>query len=136
VGEPPFTSWTYAKSFVTRLDGPRLFAHGGRVYAIGRSEPWGFAPPLFHTGSILSRKRTALFLVEPDRLVHLTDFPSAGDTSYAGVAIHGEHLYASYYTSDVTADWPWIVGMLRPSEVRVARFSLQRLEALAQVAAH
>jgi hypothetical protein len=131
---PPFTSWSYARSYVTRLDGPRLFSYGGRVYALGRSEPWGFAPPLFHTGSILSRKRTSLFLVEPDRLIKLSDFPSAGDTSYAGVAVAGDYLYASYYTSDVTRDWPWIVGMLRASEIRMARFPLDRLDSLARPA--
>jgi hypothetical protein len=134
VGEPPFTSWSYGRSYLTRLDGPRLFAHGGRVYGVGRSEPWGFAPPLFHTGSILSRKRTSLFLVEPDRLVHLSDFPSACDTAYAGVAVHGEHVYVSYYTSDLTRDWPWIVGMIRGSDIRMARFPLARLETIAQSA--
>jgi hypothetical protein len=131
VGEPPFTSWRYSRSYETRLDGPRLFSHGGRVYAVGRSEPKGVAPRLFESGSILNRKRTALFVVEPARLVHLSDLPSAGDTSYAGVAPWRDDLYVSYYTSDVTRDWPWVVGMLRASEIRMARVPLARLATLA-----
>ena len=85
---PPFTTWTYNHSTVTRLDGPALFAYNGRVYAVGRYQPGCKSTP-FETGSILARKRTSLFLVEEDRLVWLSDLPSAGDTSYAGVVVQG-----------------------------------------------
>ena len=81
---PPYEHWTYRKSKVTRLDGPALFAYDGRVYAVGRHQPGPFGP-LTKLGSMLSRKRTSLYLVEPERLVYLSDLPSAGDTSYAGV---------------------------------------------------
>src|SRR5262245_1067964 len=132
VGSPPFDRWTYSKSYVTRLDGPRLFAHEGRVYAVGRREPDGFKRSVFETGSILNRKRTALFEVRPDGLVHLSDFPSAGDTAYAGVAIVDGKVYASYYTSDIRWDWPWIVGMLSRSDIRIARFDASRLATIAR----
>jgi hypothetical protein len=57
-------------------------------------QPWG---PLTELGSVLSRKRTALFRVDEDRLTWLSDLPSAGDTSYASTVIRGDFLYVSYY---------------------------------------
>jgi hypothetical protein len=128
--EPPFITWSYAHSTVTRLDGPALFSYNGRIYAVGRSQP-GKKPYLFETGSILARKRTSLFLVEPDRLVWLSDLPSDGDTSYAGVALMGDEAYISYYTSSVKRDYPWIIGMLSASDIMMARLDLKKLEALA-----
>ncbi len=131
VAEPPCTRWTYADSDLTRLDGPALFAHAGRVFAIARRQP----PPFgFFTrpASVFARKRTALFLVEPTRLLWLSDVPSAGDTSYAGVVLREGELVFSYYTSDVRRDWPWLIGMFRRSEIRIGRLPLARLEALAK----
>lgn len=120
---PPYHAWTERRSTVTRLDGPALFAFGGVVLAVGRFQParrgW-----LTQSGSMLARKRTSLFLVEDDRLVRLTDFPSAGDTSYAGVVVRNGSLYASYYTSDIRHDYPWLLGMLLPSEIRIAKLDL------------
>lgn len=131
VADPPYTAWTRVKSHVTRLDGPNLFLYDGEVYALGRRNPEPNRWPT-HTASVLGKKRTALYRVEKDRLVWLSDLPSAGDTSYAGAVIRGEELFASYYTSDITRDWPWIVGMLRPSEIRMARIDLPSLSRLAR----
>jgi hypothetical protein len=128
--EPPFMTWSYNHSSVTRLDGPALFSYNGRVYAVGRYEP-GAKPFLFETGSILARKRTSLFLVEQDRLVWLSDLPSAGDTSYAGVVVRGDEAYVSYYTSSIKRDYPWIIGMLSKSDIMMAKIDLVKLEALA-----
>ena len=130
VASPPYERWTYDKSYVTRLDGPCLFPYNGRVYAIGRYQAT-FAPVIAEQGGMYSRKRTSIFAVEPDRLRYLTDLPSAGDTSYAGIVRHGDELYASYYTSDIEKDWTWILGMLRPSSIRMARIDLPALERLA-----
>jgi hypothetical protein len=131
VVSPPFDQWSVTKSRVTRLDGPYLFSHGGSVYAAGRYQPGrrGFFTGL---GSIFSRKRTSLFLVKESGLTYLSDLPSAGDTSYTGVVIRGDDLYVSYYTSDIDRDFPWIMGMLAPSDIRVARIALPSLEALAR----
>jgi hypothetical protein len=130
VAAPPFTTWSGLRDRSARLDGPRLFSWKGRVYAVGRYEPvaggWPFAP-----GSILARKRTALYLVEPARLVPLALLPSAGDTSYAGVALVDDWLVASYYTSRIDRDYPWLLGMLSRSEIRMARLPLATLDALA-----
>lgn len=131
VASAPFEQWSYAKSRATRLDGPCLFAHGGRVYAAGRYQP-GRRGTLTALGSVFARKRTSLFLVKEDGLVYLSDLPSAGDTSYAGAVVRGDDLYVSYYTSDIRKDYPWILGMLRPSDIRIAKISLPSLEALAE----
>ncbi|HTO70157.1 MAG TPA: sialidase family protein [Myxococcota bacterium] len=127
---PPYQSWSYARSRVTRLDGPALFAHAGRVFAVARRQSGSRRFPM-HLGGALSRKRTALFLVEPHRLVLLSDLPSAGDTSYAGVVLKDGALFASYYTSDPARDWPWLLGMFLRSEIRMARIGLDSLVALA-----
>ena len=86
-------------------------------------------------GSIFSRKRTALYRVEEAGLVHLSNLPSAGDTSYAGLVRRGDNLYISYYTNDADKDYPWILGMVSPSEIRMARINLPSLEALSEAVA-
>ncbi|HUO04792.1 MAG TPA: sialidase family protein [Candidatus Binataceae bacterium] len=130
VASPPFTEWHYAKSRVTRLDGPALFRYDGRIFAVARFQP---GPRGFFTrlGSSFSRKRTSLFLVEEDGLVYLSDLPSAGDTSYAGVVVRDGYLYASYYTSDISRDYPWVIGMMLRSDIRMAKIGLQSLARLA-----
>lgn len=133
VAEPPFQTWQSARSTVTRLDGPALFSHQGRVFAVARYQP-GRRGALTQLGSSMSRKRTALYLVEPTRLIYLSDLPSAGDTSYAGVVLKDGDLWVSYYSSDIRYDYPWVVGMLAPSDIRMARVSLASLLRLAELA--
>jgi hypothetical protein len=131
----PYTDWiTHTKDLVTRLDGPALFSYNGNTYAVGRYQP-DLAWPFAQQGSILSRKRTALFQVKPEGLIYLTDLPSAGDTSYAGLVQQDDDLYVDYYTSDITRDWFWLMGMVSPSEIRMARVNLPALEKLAQAKA-
>jgi hypothetical protein len=130
VAEPPYERWSYERSGVTRLDGPCLFPYNGRVYAVGRYQATR-APRVVEQGGLFSRKRTSLFLVGESSLRYLTDLPSAGDTSYAGIVVQGDELYASYYTSPPERDYTWILGMFRPSRIRMARISLPALEKLA-----
>ena len=129
VAEPPYETWTEHRSRVTRLDGPVLFSHAGTVYAVARyqPEPRGF---LTRLGSALARKRTSIFRVEPDRLVRLSDLPSAGDTSYAGAVMHDGELFVDYYTSRIDRDYPWLLGMFLPTDIRMARIPLDALAAL------
>jgi hypothetical protein len=130
--EPPFETWQPStRSRVTRLDGPSLFTYNDKVYAVGRYQPH-VTGPFGWQGSIFSRKRTALFLVEHDGLVYLSDLPSAGDTSYSGVVRRGDDLYVSYYSNNVDRDYPWILGMVSPSSIRMARINLPTLEALGE----
>jgi len=133
VSESPYENWTeLTQSLVARLDGPYLFSYNDRNYAVGRYQPdLGKSGPLTDQGSIFSRKRTALYEVRLDGLAYLTDLPSAGDTSYEGVILDGDMAYISYYTSPIEKDYSWILGMLSPSHVRMAKVDLQALEALA-----
>jgi hypothetical protein len=133
VSAPPFTTWTERlQSPVTRLDGPYLFTYHGRTYAVGRYQPdLGMSGPFTAQGSCLARKRTALFEVRESGLAYLTDLPSAGDTSYVGLVLDGDQAYATYYTSRTDRDFPWIVGMLSPSHIMMAKLDLKAMEALA-----
>jgi hypothetical protein len=130
VSEPPFEHWSYRKSQVTRLDGPVLFSHAGRIFAVARHQDGGRGP-LMRLGGALTRKRTALYEVTEDRLTYLSDLPSAGDTSYAGVVLRDGFLYIDYYTSAIDRDYPWLMGMFLPTDIRMARVSLDSLVALA-----
>lgn len=130
VANAPYTTWTHIKSILTRLDGPYLFEYNNRVYAVGRYEP-DFRGGFTNIGSFFGRKRTSLFIVEPTRLVYLSDLPSAGDTAYAGVVMKAGFIYINYYTSDIKRDWPWIVGVISPSDIRMAKIQLSKLEAVA-----
>ena len=130
VAEPPYTEWATTRSLTTRLDGPALFRYNGRVYAVGRYDPEG-REKWYGMSSLLGRKRTAVYEVRPDALIYLSDLPSAGDTSYAGVVIRGENAYISYYSSDTQRDYAWLLGALLPSDILMARVPLARLEALA-----
>jgi len=75
-------------------------------------------------GSAISQKRTALFLVKENAegLIHLTDLPSCGDTSYAGAAIADGKVFISYYTNDPRKDYPWLLGMLLPTRIQITEF--------------
>ena len=127
VAEPPFEQWRHHKSRVTRLDGPALFRLGDRLFAFARYQPGPFGR-LTGLGGAFSRKRTSLFRVAPSGLEWLTDLPSAGDTSYAGVVVHDGHLYVNYYTSRIDRDYPWVLGMFLSTEIRMARIPVDRLE--------
>ena len=125
----PYTDWVHSHSDVTRFDGPALFQYEGEVYGIGRHNPDANRWPHYF-GSVFGRKRTALYKVEQDKLLYLTDLPSAGDTAYAGVVIEGDTLYVSYYTSDINYDWPWLMGMLSKSDIQFAKIDLKSLKAV------
>jgi len=123
---------------VTRLDGPVAFADGGRLFFVARAQPGARRWPV-HLGSAFARKRTALWWLDPGReapdgsgageprFVRLSDLPSAGDTSYAGVVLQDGALFTDYYTSRVDRDYAWLLGMVLPTEIRMARVPLAAL---------
>lgn len=130
VAAPPYTDWSKTRSATARLDGPALFTWNGRVYAVGRFDP--DADRHWYGGSsLLGRKRTALYEVRPDALIHLSDLPSAGDTSYAGAVLKDGYLFTTYYTNDTRRDYPWLLGLVMPSDILMARIPLENLERLA-----
>jgi len=50
----------------------------------------------------------------------------------ARVVLRGDDLYICYYTSAIDRDYPWILGMVLPSSIRMARVNLPSLAALAK----
>ncbi len=129
VASPPYTEWSVHESQTTRLDGPVLFRIDDEIYAVGRHQPEP-RRGLTRLGGVFSRKRTALYRVEPERLIRLSDLPSAGDTSYAGMILRNGHVHLSYYTSRIDRDYPWLLGMFLPTDIRMARFPVTALEQL------
>ena len=45
--------------------------------------------------------------------------------------MESDTVYATYYTSPINHDFPWIMGMFSPSEIRMAKIDLSAVEALA-----
>jgi len=129
VADPPYTAWRRTRVSNTRLDGPNLFSLDGQVYAVARWQPPPHGP-FTRMASTLARKRTALYRVDPERLVWLSDLPSSGDTSYAGVVRRGGDLYVDWYTSDIERDPPWLLGMFLRSDVHFAKIPVDAIHAV------
>jgi hypothetical protein len=87
LSRPPYVDWSW-QDLGVRIGGPHLIRlPDGRIVAAVR----------LHDGGA----RTALMWLDPDA-VKLTEFlrlPSGGDTSYAGLVYHDNHLWVSYYSS-------------------------------------
>jgi hypothetical protein len=125
---PPYASFDCSREIAgERLDGPVAFWSDGRLFVVARRH---LQPS--------ERKRTALFELRGDlaggdlEIVHWGDFPSAGDTAYAGVVpveAPGRFL-VSYYSSDVASDPPWSDGFFSASDVRLATIDLAELPAV------
>jgi hypothetical protein len=131
---PPYTTWQEtAETHATRLDGPVMFSHNQRLYAVGRAHLYSgaFFPRL---GSVLGKKRTAIYAVCPAGLAHLTDLPSCGDTAYAGVVLKGGYVYIAYYTNNIKRDFIWMFGMIEMTEIRMVKIALEKLDCAADLA--
>jgi hypothetical protein len=120
---------------VTRIEaGGGIFGDVEAGTQISRADApyttWTSVRPLLGQGSAVGRKRSALFLVEENarELIHLTDLPSAGDTSYPGAVIVNGKLFISYYTNAPGKDWPWVIGMLFPTSIQMAMLDLKIFE--------
>jgi hypothetical protein len=123
--DPPYSSFSCPGEFDgQRLDGPLSFFWQGRLFVIARKHLQG-------TG----KKRTSLFEILGD-FVHggaLTiqewgELPSAGDTSYAGIAMEdGTHAVVSWYSGDLAADRPWVLGMFDPTSIWTGSIDFSRL---------
>lgn len=120
---PPYTNWIKTKSYLTRLDGPALINVNDIIYAAGRFDPEG-RESWFGMSSVFGRKRTALYLVEDDKLTFLTELPSCGDTSYPGIVEKDGYLFISYYTNDVSKDYPWLMGMYSDTNIKIGRVKI------------
>ncbi len=112
--DPPYDSFSCPDEFTgQRLDGPLTFFHDGRLFVVARR----------HLGAD-GRKRTALFEITGDleggklEIKEWGDFPSAGDTSYAGFAdVDATHGLVTWYSGELEKDEDWLFGMLDPTDI-------------------
>lgn len=120
-------NWSHHADFQTRMDGATLFTlnNRSRIFVAGRNH----LGPRIDIGNHVSRKRTAIYEVTKDHLIHLFDLPSNGDTAYTGVVVRGDDIFVSYYTCPINKDYPWIVGICiqTETEIRMAKFSASGL---------
>ncbi len=109
---------------------PWLFARrqvpfGGRYGHMPRWMPSAVAIRLDQAVWSLTRKRSALYRLDPDAgAVHWEiDLPSQGDTSFAAVVPDddGSLLVADYRSPDAGGDVMWLRGQLRPTEIALHR---------------
>jgi hypothetical protein len=97
-----------------RLDGPLAFFHGERLFVVARK----------HLGADM-RKRTALFEITGDfttggaiGIKEHGELPSAGDTSYAGMAsIDQDRVLVTWYAGNLEKDAAWLFAMLDITDI-------------------
>ena len=107
-----------------RLDGAVAFYWGERLFVIARKHLLGQE----------MRKRTALYEITGDleggriRIVEHGEFPSAGDTSYAGVVgLGGSRFLVTWYSSPPAQDEAWLTGFTGRTDIWKATIDLSRL---------
>ena len=111
---PAYDAFTCPQTFDgQRLDGPLATFVGSRLFVIARTHLQG-------TG----KKRMSLFELGgtleggPLTLNTIGDFPSAGDTSYAGLAMRSDgRALVSWYSSELAKDQIWALGMFEPTAI-------------------
>jgi len=120
-------NWSYAPEFQTRFDGGTLFSVDGRIFGVGRNHEG----PTKDLGNHFTPKRTAFYEILDDRMVHLFDLPSCGDTAYTGVVVKDGFVYACYYTSPIEKNYAWFVGIafFTKTEIHMAKVSTTGLVA-------
>jgi hypothetical protein len=107
--DAPYASFTCPDELVgQRLDGPLAFFVGPRLFVVARKHLQG-------TG----HKRTSLFEITgtleggPLAIKEWGELPSAGDTSYAGVAFRSDgKALVSWYSGRLAMDEVWLLGMI------------------------
>ena len=122
---PPYTAWDCSRELDgVRLDGPVAFLHGSRLFVIARK----------HFIEEADRKRTALYEITGDfnggdlAVIEHGELPSAGDTSYAGVApIDRDRVLVTWYSSPLMFDDPWATAVFGSSNIWQATIDLSRL---------
>jgi hypothetical protein len=123
--DPPYTSFACPAEFQSeRLDGPLTFWWRGRLFVVARKH---LQPSL--------RKRTSLYELRGDfdggelTIGEWGELPSAGDTSYAGVAmIDDTHAMLSWYSGDLAEDQDWTLGMFNLTSIWLGTIDLSTLQ--------
>ncbi|HEY6173371.1 MAG TPA: hypothetical protein VIX73_02965, partial [Kofleriaceae bacterium] len=122
---PPFTSWDCSRELDgVRLDGPVAFFHDARLFVVARK----------HLIGPDDRKRTALYELTGNfdggdlQIIEHGELPSAGDTSYAGVApIDRDRVLVTWYSSLVPQDDSWARAVFGASDIWQATLDLSQL---------
>ncbi len=123
--DPPYDAFSCPQTLDgVRLDGPLTFFWHDRLFSIARK----------HLGAD-GRKRTALFELGgtleggPLTIREWGELPSAGDTSYAGIApLPDGRFVATWYSGELAADDAWIFGMYAATDIRQATLDLGKLK--------
>lgn len=119
--------WTCLdRSDPERYDSPRMFRHGDDLYLVARRDiggpyddgdttiPYSERRRDLQIDYWFRPKRTALYRIDREgpRVVHVLDFPSAGDTAFASVRRTGPHTFLiANYTSPLSdPDRTWLDG--------------------------
>jgi hypothetical protein len=115
----PYTAFDCSRELDgVRLDGAVAFGYAGRTFVIARK----------HLLEAADRKRTALYELTETAIIERGEFPSAGDTSYAGVtAIAGSRFLVSYYSTSPDHDVAWTSAMVEPTSIWEATIDLSLL---------
>ena len=118
---PPYATFDCSGTLDgVRLDGPMAFGWRDRLFVVARK----------HFIEKEDRKRTALYELVGDPLTWIEhgEFPSAGDTSYAGVVpTTGDRFLVTYYSSILAQDGPWTRALLGPTDIWQATIDLSQL---------
>ncbi|MDZ4860973.1 MAG: hypothetical protein SGI88_18515 [Candidatus Hydrogenedentes bacterium] len=120
---PPYTSWETNRVWNMPLESPCLFRYKGDIYAVA-------GIPLRANNRIsnaLGRRRTEIYRVQPGAIEWITDLPSGGDTAGAAIVVQGDQAFGSYYSSDVSRDWPQFLGEMLPTEIHSVEIDLTSL---------
>ena len=131
--QPPYATFDCSQSLVgERLDGPLSFFWQGRLFEVARK----------HLGAN-DHKRTALFELSassgdggagaldggPLAIKEWGEFPSAGDTAYAGMVMLDDHrALVSWYSGELYLDETWVLGMLDTTDIWTAVVDLSLLK--------
>jgi hypothetical protein len=123
---PPYGSFDCPQELMgVRLDGPVAFFWGSRLFVVARKH---FIEPE-------DRKRTALYELGGDldgggelSIVEHGELPSAGDTSYAGVApIDDNRFVVTWYSSPLAEDGPWARAIFEATDIWQGTIDLSKL---------
>ncbi len=124
--------WEYAHT-ADKYDSALMFRHGPDIFVIARRNvagPFasgvGWLPAKWRRAwwmvrYSLTRKRTALYRLNAENLTlsPLLDFPSKGDTAFAGiVALDADTYWVANYSCCLDGpDWPWVFGQVAGTQI-------------------
>lgn len=123
---PPYATFDCPQTLNgQRLDGPLAFFWQSRLFVVARK----------HIQDGTGRKRTSLFEITgtleggPIDIKEWGELPSAGDTSYAGIAMIDDHRASlHWYSGDIYADKPWVLAMFDITDIWEATLDLSLLQ--------